>query len=198
MKASKINKLDNFIAGWYINKKVCNDFIDYFEESPFKYPGVIGNKNGLTVDIKKKHSTDLSINVRDINNDIRVTNYLKQLSLVLQKYKKKYKYCSEQHPSWSIVENFNIQRYKPKEGFFKFHTEKSSIKDSLRHLVFMTYLNDVTDGGETEFYHQKLKVKPEKGLTLIWPTDWTFRHRGLTSETQTKYIATGWYSYNNG
>jgi hypothetical protein len=87
MKASKINKLDNFIAGWYINKKVCNDFINYFEESPFKYPGVIGTKNGLAVDIKKKHSTDLSINARDINNDIRVTNYLKQLSLVLQNIK---------------------------------------------------------------------------------------------------------------
>ena len=31
----------------------------------------------------------------------------------------------------------------------------------------MTYLNDIKDGGETEFYYQKLKVKPEKGLTLI-------------------------------
>jgi hypothetical protein len=64
-----------------------------------------------------------------------------------------------------------------------------------RHLVFMTYLNDVTDGGETEFFYQKLKVKPEKGLTLIWGADWTFTHRGITSPTQTKYIVTGWFNY---
>ena len=59
----------------------------------------------------------------------------------------------------------------------------------------MTYLNDVSDGGETEFYYQKLKVKPETGLTLIWGSDWTFMHRGITSKTQTKYIATGWLDY---
>ena len=46
----------------------------------------------------------------------------------------------------------------------------------------MTYLNDVSDGGETEFYYQKLKVKPETGLTLIWGSDWTFTHKGITSQ----------------
>ena len=59
----------------------------------------------------------------------------------------------------------------------------------------MTYLNDVTDGGETEFLHQKFKIKPEKGLSIIWPADWTFTHKGVVSPTQTKYIATGWYEY---
>ena len=59
----------------------------------------------------------------------------------------------------------------------------------------MTYLNDVTDGGETEFMYQKLKIKPKKGLTLIWPADWTHTHRGIPSMTQVKYIATGWYCY---
>ena len=62
----------------------------------------------------------------------------------------------------------------------------------------MTYLNTVNDGGETEFIYQKLKVKPETGLTLIWGADWTFTHRGITSKTETKYITTGWYSYSGG
>ena len=62
-------------------------------------------------------------------------------------------------------------------------------------MVFMTYLNDVTDGGETEFYHQQLKIKPKKGLTVIWPAGYTHVHRGITSNTETKYIATGWYGY---
>ena len=61
-----------------------------------------------------------------------------------------------------------------------------------RHLVFMTYLNDVKDDGQTEFYYQRLKIKPEKGLTLIWPADWTFTHRGIASNSEDKYIVTGW------
>ena len=63
-----------------------------------------------------------------------------------------------------------------------------------RILVFMTYLNDVKDGG-TEFLYQKLTTPAKKGLTLIWPTDFTHTHRGVISQTKEKYIATGWYAY---
>ena len=59
----------------------------------------------------------------------------------------------------------------------------------------MTYLNDVENEGETEFYHQKIKVKPQKGLTLIWPADWTHTHRGIASKIDEKYIITGWFSF---
>ena len=59
----------------------------------------------------------------------------------------------------------------------------------------MTYLNDIEDGGETEFLYQKIKVKPRKGLTLIWPVDWTHTHRGIVSPSQEKTIITGWYEF---
>ena len=59
----------------------------------------------------------------------------------------------------------------------------------------MTYLNDVEDKGETEFVLQNLKVKAEKGKTLIWPADWTHTHRGIISPTQEKYIVTGWFNF---
>ena len=88
----------------------------------------------------------------------------------------------------------NIQRYYPGEGYFEYHCERNT-KDSKRVLVFMTYLNDINDEGETEFYYQKLKVKPEQGLTLFWPPEWTHLHRGITSKTETKYIITGWFSF---
>jgi hypothetical protein len=59
----------------------------------------------------------------------------------------------------------------------------------------MTYLNDVTDGGETGFFYQDVKIKPQKGLTLIWPADWTFTHRGQISQTSEKMVVTGWLRY---
>jgi hypothetical protein len=64
-----------------------------------------------------------------------------------------------------------------------------------RHLVFMTYLNTVDDEGETEFWYQRKYIQPRKGRTLIWPAEWTHTHRGIPSQTQDKYIITGWYSY---
>jgi len=64
-----------------------------------------------------------------------------------------------------------------------------------RILVFMTYLNDVPDGG-TLFKYQKIKIPAKKGLTIIWPSDWTHTHKGEISKKHNKYIVTGWYTFN--
>jgi len=196
MKPHTINKKIHFIAGWYINKNVCTDLIKYFENSPHKKEGVLGLETGETgVNIKQKLSTDVKIDIR--NRDKEIRNYYKELTKVVEEYKKKYQYCHIHQDEWGMTESWNLQKYKPKEGYFVKHCERSSLVTVYRHLAFMTYLNDVRDGGETEFYYQKLKVKPETGLTLIWGADWTFTHRGIPSKTETKYIATGWYSYRN-
>ena len=57
----------------------------------------------------------------------------------------------------------------------------------------MTYLNDVEEGGETIFPYQKLKVKPKKGKTILWPAYWTHAHLGNVAKTEEKYITTGWF-----
>ena len=92
-------------------------------------------------------------------------------------------------------EAINVQKYPIGGAYHGWHAERGGTATGHRHLVFMTYLNDITDGGETEFMYQKLKIKPRKGLTLIWPSDWTHTHRGLPSATQVKYIVTGWYGF---
>ena len=67
-----------------------------------------------------------------------------------------------------------------------------------RVLAWMVYLNDVTDGGETAFPTQGKKFSPRAGDVLIWPAYWTHPHRGIVSESQVKYIATGWFSREPG
>lgn len=190
------NDKNNFIAGGYIDEIVCDNLISYFEKCKYKEVGRVGRTGTTTPyeqeDVKK--STDLGIQLH-LNNDKEPTEYIEQLNQVLELYKIKYPYCSEKQGAWNIIENWNIQRYHPKEGFYNWHTERTGVKNMHRHLVFMTYLNDVIDGGETEFYYQKMKIKPKKGLTVLWPADWTHLHRGITSNTETKYIVTGWYGY---
>lgn len=193
MKSHSINNLNNFIAGWTIdNTQLCDELIDYFEKSDKKKTGKIGKGE---IDKKRKNSTDLSMSPYPDDLDDAPKEYLDVLLKVINEYKKLYFYCDKQKEEWGMREPFNIQRYFPNEGFYQWHCERGGLAKADRHLVFMTYLNDVVDGGETEWYYQKIKIKPEKGLTVIWPTDWTYTHRGLTSPIQTKYIATGWFNF---
>jgi hypothetical protein len=192
LKPHFINNNNKFIAGWFINNNdLCDNLINYFENNPNKFKGKVGSKGEIK--ISEKDSTDLAI--LDFNIPI-IKEYLTNLSFVIKEYQKLYIYSNIGQGSWGINNSFNIQRYLPNEGFHAWHTERHNTGSSLRHLTFMTYLNDVNDGGETEFFYQNLKIKPEKGLTIIWGTDWTFTHRGVPSPTETKYIVTGHYSYN--
>ena len=183
----------SFISGWFIDESICDGVIDFYEEDNY-FPVTPGLSSSGQVNIKTKESFDKTIS--HVTKDQRLVNYFDTLSEVVKLYTEKYIW-SDITESWSIVEGVNIQWYPPNGGFKVYHFERNGKLSSMnRHLVFMTYLNDVTDAGETEFYYQKLKVKPQKGLTLVWPVDWTHTHRGIPSPTQEKIIITGWYSYN--
>jgi hypothetical protein len=186
-----INQFDNFICGWYISKQVCDLMIDYHKNTSNKWQGLSGEY--AIVNKSMKDSIDCKLEdptISKIYND--------ELQKCIDLYIEKYPYCNCSDP-WKTVETGNLQYYPPGGGYHGWHSERAcySRPMSSRHLVFITYLNDVTDQGETGFYHQKIKIRPEKGLTIIWPADWTFTHRGITSPTQEKYIYTGWFSYYN-
>ena len=193
MKPHEINELENFISGWYLDDDtLCDDIIKYFDDLPIKHRGTISTEGTYnTVKLNCKDSYD-----HPLEDEALYKRYFDSLKEVIDKYIEQYPMCNIYSPA-SLISPINIQYYKPKGGFHAWHTERSNRMEyvSSRHLVFMTYLNDVDDEGHTEFYHQKLKVKPRKNLTLIWPTDWTFTHRGIASPTQEKYITTGWLNY---
>ena len=191
MKEHDINLLDNFIGAWYLNDlSICDELIQAHKDSPNK---TLGRSKDGEVNVSIKKSIDCSL--LTIDKKI-LAKYADECKLCVSKYIEKYPMANE-YAAWKPIESPNIQHYKPGEAFHAYHTERYSNDTFIasRHLVFMTYLNDVFDGGETEFFHQKLKVRPEKGLNLIWPTDWTYTHRGIPSPTEDKYIVTGWYSF---
>ena len=66
---------------------------------------------------------------------------------------------------------------------------------SHRVLAWITYLNDVEKDGETEFLYYNTKIKPEKGKTVIWPSEWTHAHRGIPANNCLKYVITGWFHF---
>jgi len=186
MREHAVNQLDNFIAGWYVEDlDICDAIINLHKLSPKKQPGM----SGVSVQPEIKNSVDIILEY----NDTSIAYFDKFLDPCFNRYREKYYYANH-YSAVHVRQAINVQYYPPSGGYYAWHTERTHSMEPVgsRHLAFMTYLNDVTDEGETEWFHQKLKIKPEKGLTLIWPVDWTFTHRGVPSITQDKYIATGW------
>lgn len=99
------------------------------------------------------------------------------------------------------IGDINAQKYQAGEGGYPYwHSENYPQKphnDALhRMLLFMFYLNDVDDGGETDFFYQDLSIKPKAGRMVIAPAYFTHTHRGNVPVSNDKYILTSWVLFN--
>ena len=190
------NKNPNFIGSWNIEPMlICDDLISYFELNLAKQKsGVLSG--GLNLD--KKDSIDITIKPKEIilpgNEAFKA--YFDQLFECYKNYIEDWTFLEEISERLEIS-SFNLQRYKPGQHFKKIHTERFSIDSLHRIFAFMTYLNDVQEGGSTYFSHYDLEIQPRKGLTLIWPAEWTHAHRGNILKEGSKYIITGWITFAN-
>lgn len=95
----------------------------------------------------------------------------------------------------------NAQKYTKNQGGYPYwHSEiypqQASTEALHRNLLFMFYLNDVEQGGETEFFYQNRKLKPKKGTMVIAPAGFTHTHRGNKPISNDKYILTSWVLFN--
>jgi hypothetical protein len=181
---------ESFIGSYRIPDDICDEIIKYFKKNKLKQKkGVIGYNEVPIIDTKIKESIDIQIPVK---NNINIFNKYNEL---LFNYVKQY--CTT-YPElnkcslFGLTEGYNIQYYKKNAGFKQWHFERTSNLNRL--LVFMTYLNNVEDGG-TIFKYQKIKTKAKKGVTLIWPSDFTHTHKGEISTKKHKYILTGWLGF---
>jgi hypothetical protein len=85
-----------------------------------------------------------------------------------------------------------IQKTKIGGGYHLWHCETGTRAESSRVLNFILYLNDVEDGGETEFLYYHKRIKPKKGTLILFPAGLTHTHRGNPPLSGNKYILTGW------
>ena len=183
----------SFIGGWYIPTQTCDNLISHFENNKHNSKrGLLYRDHKHQIDTEIKDSNDLICKFYDNNITQTYTNHLQSC---LINYMEKYGFVKD-YNNFSLESGvFGIQHYPVGGGFKKWHFERHGIQNSKRILVFMTYLNDVDDGG-TEFYHQNIKTPAVKGLTIIWPSDFTHAHKGEISNTKEKYIVTGWFAFN--
>lgn len=99
------------------------------------------------------------------------------------------------------IDPINAQKYEKNKGNYSYwHSEifpqLGENKALHRTLLFLIYLNDVEDGGETDFYYQDISVKPKAGTMVIAPCGFTHTHRGNVPRSNDKYVLTSWLLYN--
>jgi 2OG-Fe(II) oxygenase superfamily len=91
-------------------------------------------------------------------------------------------------PFRARMEDLRIKRYVVEESD-RFQPHFDSLDyTSNRYLVFLWYLNDVADGGETEFPDLGLRIAARAGRLLMFPPYWMFQHAGLPPRSNDKYI----------
>ena len=176
-----------FILAQQISNDATKEVVSCWKKGKWKsVPGTIG-LGKVRPEIKK--SRDLCLSPEEV--DKLLPKYIKDLKHVTTSYLKRYPQID--NIDWALREPCNIQHYKPGEGFGGTHFERTFHKVR-RLLVWMTYLTDNPKGG-TYFKSQDFYCPAEKGLTLIWPAEFTFEHNGVIDLNKPKLIITGWFSY---
>ena len=187
-----------------LSKEVCSDLIELFENEERKYDGV--THGGVQKNIKdtkdfvipenepkwykyyhlfhNELTRNLQIYLNKLNKNDSFKNENQNTTIV-------YKHFENTNISHSV---FMLQRYIMNEGRYVYHNDFSiDLKNKKNRIItYLWYLNDVLEGGETDFPDLNLKVKPETGKLVLFPATWDFPHCGKMPISSNKYIVTGW------
>ena len=100
-------------------------------------------------------------------------------------------------------EAIRIKRYLANDyDRFDPHVDVMNHQTAKRFLSFFVYLNDVEDGGETQFLNINkpgtfipYTVKPQRGRLLMFPPTWQYYHAGLKPKSGKKYLLHSYCHY---
>lgn len=175
---------DNFIFRQErcLTKEQCKEIIEYFDSSNSKpTPRGYDLIPGIVCGDFRDTFTFLFDSLRN-----PFVNYCREHPFLMKLY----------YP-WGLEPGYNIQKYDPGKCYPGEHMEHGNVDpDQRRILAWMIYLNDVYDGGGTHWPSQNFTASARQGDLYIWPAGWTHSHYGIVSNTEKKYIITGWCSLN--
>ena len=178
---------DNALPSYY-----CKEIIQWMEKQELGR-GILGPEKRFR--IEEKDCWEIGSNLTKVGKGENPlsTEIFKCLGDHIQSYKNTYP-SLQSIGYWQVSEGYNSQKYNPGQGYHQIHCEHDH-KNSIRVMAWMIYLNTVTDKGGTYFNVYDKMIRPKEGRLVIWPAYWTHTHHGIVSETETKYLLTGWYEF---
>lgn len=191
MNLIKDFSFDNFI-GIYETRIDCQPFIDHFnylKDNKCLFLDNPGQRQFRKDEQAYIHELCLPESSSVMSNYNKLTNDC--LKLYLSEYNEFISLGKLQQPS------LKIQKTEPTGGYHIFHSENLDFGNHNRVLVSMLYLNDVDEGGETEFLFLSKRFKPTAGTFLLFPAGFTHTHRGNPPLSGEKYIVTSWIEKKN-
>ncbi len=181
-------KPNSFVFAWAraLPPSFCEAVIERFEACPeHQHEGRIGQAEIRDRAVKK--TTDLVVSNKPDWKDVDAL-FFRSLSAALAEFRQAFAYF--RGPFKDL--GYQVQRYRAGE-YYHWHIDGGSHAFSQRQLVALWYLNDVPGpGGETEFLHQGIRLRPEQGTLVLFPPFWTHEHRAAELRQGVKYIATTW------
>ena len=185
------SKISDFV--WVKDNVLTSDFckhcIERFNRDQNMSDGMTGG--GLRKEIKD--TMDLMVS-RDKNWSEEDGVFKETLNENLFKY---FEYLDTFAPCFELKGHhfydtgYQIQRYEPGSGYTWHHDDNLPQNLEQRSMTFIWYLNTVKKDGYTEFV-DGTRVRAKEGRLVIFPSGWTFLHRGYPPKDQRKYICTGW------
>ena len=177
--------------------KWCQALINFYESSPpnFKHNRQILIEKTQTPINQFEIVEDEAIGGGNVDQNLKDFFYKTLNEKILPLYVKKYPFTSELFEEF-VTDDFKLQKTLPSEGFHTWHSEQGPTYDSTERFgVYTIFLNDVKEGGETEFLYQSKRIKPKQGSICIFPASYTHVHRGNPPLSGSKYIVTGWFKW---
>lgn len=117
--------------------------------------------------------------MKDVHNQM----YFLLLAAVLP-YAKRYTIEEPLHH-----EPYNMLKYKTGQEY-KTHYDGSAGMG--RAVSAICYLNGDFEGGEIEFPNFKVKIKPEPGMLILFPSNYAYKHTAYPVTSGTKYALVTW------
>jgi hypothetical protein len=160
----------------------CDKVIKFVEENGF-FPSYVF-KDGKNVVTENRQSQSCYVPMYDFGNP----------EPIFQMNKAVWEKIGEYSTQWQFdlrgIEDPSIQKYKPEGDHYDFHHDDGP--GMHRVVSALVYLNTVHEGGETYFPEFDLKIKPEVGKLVIFPSNYIYRHAALSPESGVKYAAAYW------
>ena len=193
--------IDNFIGIFddAVSHEVCDEIISVYEES--KILNYAKTRRDLGYGQQQADNSLVFANSKHMTNSIffnqkrpHIQNFVDSAWECYYEYAKKYSVL-DSIVKHGFYDDIKIQKTEPSGGYHVWHCEHDGRTCGSRLLLVMLYLNDVQEGGETEFLYQSLRIKPKKGTIVICPSGFTHTHRGNPPLSGDKFMINGWIEF---
>lgn len=143
-------------------------------------------QNGINQSDRTNYNLGITHTAQTTNNELAKAIHNQFYFLLLATtipYDEKYEVGSMYHEGYSMLRYSTGQEYK---------AHKDGDTGSGRALSAILYLNDDYTGGEVEFVHHNIKIKPKPGMLLLFPSNYAYSHVAHPVTSGTKYAIVTW------